>query len=111
MHLNQRQQQRQCNSSGTGTGTGHRHQHRQQLNVAFPYALIALFALFALSLFSLRSPRPRLGQAIDALAVRNPFPLSSISHLAQPPLILSVILSPPSRSLLRSPLACCHFAI
>jgi hypothetical protein len=26
----------------------HRHQHRQQLNVAFPYALIALFALVAL---------------------------------------------------------------
>jgi hypothetical protein len=102
VHLNQRQQQRQCYSSGTGTGTGtgtghrhHLHQLRQQLNVAFPYALIALFALVALC--ARCSLCARLARAL-ATRSRNSFPLSSISHLEPPPLFLSVTLNPPSHS-------------
>ena len=81
MHLNQRQQQRQCYSSGTGTGTGtgtgHRHQHRQQLNVAFPYALIALIALFALCARCSLCARPDRALARRSTRLRRATPSPS----------------------------------
>ena len=94
VHLNQRQQQRQCYSSGTGTGTGtgtgHRHQHRQQLNVAFPYALIALFALCARCSLCARPDRA-LARRSTRLRRATPSP------------------SPPSLTLATPSFPLCHF--
>ena len=94
VHLNQRQQQRQCYSSGTGTGTGtgtgHRHQHRQQLNVAFPYALIALFALCARCSLCARPDRALARRSTRLRRATPPLP---------PPLLFTPFNSPLSLSI------------
>ena len=58
----------------------HRHQHRQQLNVAFPYALIALIALFALCARCSLCARPDRALARRSTRLRratpSPFPPS-----------------------------------